>query len=715
MVNWFSRRFLFVVLLGIAAGSSPAHAAQGLHDIAVAHEVTRLLLQLGVILVCARIGAMVARRVQLPSLLGEVAAGLVIGPYALGSIPVPGFFDGLFPLVDGPFPVSMQLYAFAAVGAVIHILEVGLDSDPRLFRRMTRRGMAVALGSSIAALVVGAGVGIAYLGYPITDQRVLFFAALSVSTSLGVQARILMSQERLGTPEGAAIVGSSLLQDGMAIIVLAIAMALVPHAGSARAWLHAAPVALIAFLVWIGGFALAMVSAPWLARLFRGLASANLFAVMALALALILSGVFEAFGVAAIIGAYVLGLGFSRTDIADVLQEKIAPVAAFFVPVLYVVMGMLVDIRALITPAVLIPGVGFALVSGGAKVLGGGVPALAMGFNRWGALRVGLGTVPRGEVALIIAAVGLASGILSPQVFKVIAVMVIASVAVGSPLIASAFRRGGPGTRGAWAGGEQVVTAVDLPNEELAELLVAAMLRAAEQDGFYVHRMDLTETVYRMRRDEVFLSLKRLPMRVELQCDSRNVGLAKTLLYETMVHLRDRIGRLTEIVVPEELRRDVAAGQGKGEVMLDTYMDARTIVIPLRGKNKDEAIAELVEVLDAAGKLEDRDLVLSDILERERSLSTGMEHGVAIPHAKTNGTRTIALAIGISPDGVDFQALDDRPSRLVFLIASPTESRGPHLQLLASIATLPRRPERIEAAISAASPEAVINALTSET
>lgn len=712
MVSSWRRRAFFAVVLGVAAGSSPAYAAEGLHDIAVAHEVTRLLLQLGVILVCARIGAIIVKRVHLPSLLGEVAAGLLIGPYALGSLPFPGFSDGLFPMVDGPFAVSMQLYAFAAVGAVIHILEVGLDSDPRLFRRMTRRGIAVAVGSSVAALVVGAGVGIAYLGYPLTDQRVLFFAALSVSTSLGVQARILMSQHRLGTPEGAAIVGSSLLQDGTAIIVLAIAMALAPYAGGAQAWLHAAPVALMAFLVWIGGFALAMVSAPWLARLFRGLASANLFAVMALALALILSGVFEAFGVAAIIGAYVLGLGFSRTDIADVLEERIAPVAAFFVPVLYVVMGMLVDIRVLVTPEVLIPGIAFAVVSGAAKIVGGGVPALAMGFNRWGALRVGVGTVPRGEVALIIAAVGLASGILSPRAFEVVAVMVIFSVAVGSPLIVSVFRRGGRGTRGAWAGGEPVVTHVDLPNEELTELLVAAMLRAAEQDGFFVHRMELTETVYRMRRDEVFLSLKRLPLRVELQCDSQNVGLAKTLLYETMVHLRDRIGRLTDIVVPEELRRDVAAGQGKGEVMLDSYMDARTIVIPLQGSNKDEVITELVDVLQANGKLDDRDLVLSDIQERERSLSTGMEHGVAIPHAKTKGAGAIALAIGISPGGVDFQALDDQPSRLIFLIASPTESRGPHLQLLASIATLARRPERIEAAIAADSPEAVIAALS---
>ena len=709
----FATRHRLVAAVGLLVlAASPLHAFEGLQDIAVTHEITRLLLQLGVIILLARLGAIAARRLRLPSLLGEVSIGLLIGPYALGGLAVPGFPDGLFPLAEGPFSVSLQLYAFAAVGAVIHILAVGLESDPGLVRRMTRRGLAVAIGSSAAALLVGVAVGVVYLGYAITDQRVLFFAALSVSTSLGVQARIMGSQQRLTSPEGAAIIGSSLLQDGTAIVVLAVAMALDPQAGAQASWAHAAPVALMAFVVWMGGFAIALATAPWLARTFRSFTSANVFAMLAVALALVLSAVFEAFGVAAIIGAYVLGLAFSRTDIADILEEKIAPVTAFFVPVLYVVMGMLIDIRVLITPAVLLPGIGFALVSGLAKVIGGGVPALAMGFNRWGALRVGLGTVPRGEIALIIGAVGLAGGILSPTSFKVAAVMVMVSVAIGSPLIAAAFRHGGGGTRGAWAGSERIVTDLNLPNEELTQLLVAGVLRAAEQDGFYVHRMELTEIVYRLRRDEVFLTLTHYPTRVEVACEAKDSGLAKTLVYEVLIHLRDRISRLTEVTVPEELRRGVASGEGRREVMLSSYLDADCVIVPVSASGKYDAITELVDVLAAQGKLKDRDRVLNDVIERERSVSTGMEHGIAIPHAKTDGTETIAVAVGISHSGIDFQAVDGQPSKLIFLIASPTVSRGPHLQLLASIATLSRRPQLIAAAVGATEPDEVVRALS---
>ncbi len=155
------------------------------------HEVTRLLLQLGLAILAAKLGGAAARRMRLPALLGEVAAGLFMGPYALGRFPLPGFPDGLVPLSGEAFPVSLQLYGFAAVGAVIHVLAVGLESDFGLFTRTRKRGFAVAVGSSLAALLVGMVLPASFYGYALTDRRVFFFASLSVSTSLGVQARML--------------------------------------------------------------------------------------------------------------------------------------------------------------------------------------------------------------------------------------------------------------------------------------------------------------------------------------------------------------------------------------------------------------------------------------------------------------------------------------------------------------------------------------------
>ncbi len=690
------------------------HAVDAYQHVVIAHEVTRLIVQLGVIILVAKAAGALAVRIRLPSLLGEVSAGLVLSPYALGSIGFPGFPDGLVPLMPGPFPVSVQLYGFAAVGAVIHILAIGLESEPELFVRMRPRGMVIAASSSLAALIVGIAVPRLFFGFPLGDPRVLLFAALSVSTSLGVQARILGTENRMGTAEAAVILRCSLLQDGLAIVVFAIALALVPTPGAlgpADALTTALPVAALAVAVLASGFAFVVLATPRIARSFRDLGTPTVFAVLAVGLTLVISGLFETFGVAAIIGAYIVGLALSRTDIADVLEDKIAPISAFFIPVLYVVMGMLIDFRVLFSPDVLMYGVGFALLSGGAKVLGGGLPALLTGFNRLGALRIGMGTVPRGEIALIIGAVGLGSGVISPEVFKILAVMVVVSVAIGSPAIAALFRSNRSGTRGDWGKVHTITTGVDFPNEEMAELITAGVLRAAAQEGFFVHRMELAETLYRLRREELVITVRQHPTRIELVSDPRDAGIARTLLYEVIVHVRDRVGRISEIVVPEELRRDLAAGPARRELSLAAYLSADCIVAPLEATSREDAIRILVDRLDAAGRLEDRDQVLADVLDREATVSTGMEKGIAIPHAKTDGVKEIVLALGVSPEGIDFQSVDRLPAHLVFLIASPRESRVPHLQLLASIATHFRDDARRAAVINAKTPAAVVEAL----
>lgn len=652
------RTIILACLFGLA--SFPAHAAEGLQEVGMTHEITRLLLQLGLIILAAKASGSLAKRMKLPALLGEVAAGLVLGPYALGQLPIPGFSDGLVPLAAGAFPISLQLYGFAAVGAVIHVLVVGLESDIGLFSRTRQRGFAVALGSSLASLVVGVLVPVLFFRFPLLDRRVFFFAALSVSTSLGVQARILHAQHSMGTPEGAAIVSGSLMQDGFAIVFLAIAMAIgsieLGHVTGNGIWSTALPVAVLALAILAGGGALSFFAAPRLAAVFREKASPNLFVVLVVGIALALSAMFEAFGVAAIIGAYMIGISFSRTDIGDVLAEKSQSLSEFFVPVLYVVMGMLVDWRVLFLPEILLPGVAFAILSGAAKVLGSGVPAIMTGFTPWGALRIGLGTVPRGEVALIIASVGLALGDFSLELFQVMVVMIVFSVVVGAPALALSLRHGGSGTRGRWGKIETETTSLDLPNQELSDLITDGILRVAEDDGFFVHRLELAETVYR-------------------------------------------------------LRRDVAAGGGRSGLDLSRYILSSCAFVPLHGTSKEEVIRELVASLERAGRINDHDQVLADVLEREQTVSTGMEKGIAIPHARTEGVNGMAVAVGLSPVGVDFQALDGQPARLIFLIASSPDDRGPHLQLLAAIAKRLRDDPRREAALAAMNPAQLVKAI----
>jgi fructose-specific phosphotransferase system IIA component len=543
-----------------------------------------------------------------------------------------------------------------------------------------------------------------FFGLPLLDRRVIFFAALSVSTSLGVQARIFHERHRMATPEGVAVVSASLMQDGFAIVFLAIALAVggieLGRDGDARFLNTVVPVTLIAVAILAGGGALAFFGAPRLAAFFRERLSPNLFAVVVVGITLFVSALFEAFGVASIIGAYIIGIAFSRTDIGDVLAEKAQPISEFFVPVLYVVMGMLVDWRVLFDWRILLPGVGFAVLSAAAKIVGSGIPALLSGFNRLGALRVGLGTVCRGEVALIIASVGLALGDFSADIFQIMIVMIVASVALGAPALSFSLSRPGAGTRGRWGQRDTEVTSIDLPNEELSDLITDGLLRVAEEDGFFVHRLELEGTVYRLRRNEVYLTINRDPTSLRIVSDPRDAGIAKTLLFEVIVHVRDRVARIAELTVPKELRRDVAEG-GSSTVRLADYIRPATAAVPLDSTDKEGAIRELVERLERAGEVHDVQQVLHDVMEREATVSTGMENGLAIPHGRTTGVTGMAVAVGVSREGIDFQALDGEPTHLVFLIASSPDDRGPHLQLLAAIAKQMRDEQRIATAVAA--------------
>ncbi len=705
------------LLIGLWLIPTFVWAVDDFQDFTTTHEITRLLLQLGVVVLAAKGGGAIARRLRLPELLGEVSAGLALGPYALGSVGIPAFPDGLVPLAQGTFPISLQLYGFAAVGAVVHVLAVGLESDSGIFAQAGRRGLPVAIGSSVLSLVVGAAVPILFFGLPVIDRRVIFFAALSVSTSLGVQARILHEQHKMATPEGVAVVSASLMQDGFAIVFLAIALAVggieLGRDADASFVATVLPVTLLALAILVGGGAAAYLGAPRLARLFRERLSPNLFAVVVVGTTLFVSALFEAFGVASIIGAYIIGIAFSRTDMGDVLAEKTQPISEFFVPILYVVMGMLVDWRVLFEPRILLPGIGFALLSAAAKIVGSGVPALASGFNRLGALRVGLGTVCRGEVALIIASVGLALGDFSAEIFQVMVVMIVVSVALGAPALSLALRHSGSGTRGRWGERDTEVTRMDLPNEELSDLITDGILRVAEDDGFFVHRLELAGTVYRLRRDDIYLTINRDPTSLQIVSDPSDTGLAKTMLYEVIVHVRDRVARITEVTVPEALRRDVAGG-GTTAVNLRDYIVPAAAFVALEATDKEGAIRELVAGLARAGRITDNEQVFRDVMEREATVSTGMEHGLAIPHARTAGVNGMAVAIGIAPGGIDFQALDDKPARIIFLIASSPDDRGPHLQLLAAIARQMRDPERRDAALCAGDSVALVEAIVGD-
>jgi mannitol/fructose-specific phosphotransferase system IIA component (Ntr-type) len=141
---------------------------------------------------------------------------------------------------------------------------------------------------------------------------------------------------------------------------------------------------------------------------------------------------------------------------------------------------------------------------------------------------------------------------------------------------------------------------------------------------------------------------------------------------------------------------------------LATLIRKDAVKVPLEGFDKEEAIAELVELLVRAGRLTDREGILQALYDREAKGSTGIGGGVAIPHAKQEGIEGVVLAVGISPEGIEFDAADGEPVHLVFLVVAEARNPGPNVEALADIGYLMQLPGIYQDMIAASSPDQII-------
>lgn len=673
--------------LALCAGLGVAAYAEGADSIT--ETMTGLVLQIGLLLFAVRACGALAKRLGIPSVLGELLSGVIIGPYALGGLALPGFPQGFFPLGSGSLAVSPELYGFATVASIVLLFASGLETDLSLFLRYSVVGGVVGLGGVIASFGLGDLVGSLLLKAPFMDPRCLFLGILSTATSVGITARILSDQRKMDSPEGVTILAAAVFDDVLGIILLAVVLGIVAVVeGSSAGAPSAAGIAAIAFRafgIWLGFTALGLVFSRRIATFLKIFRHPHDFSILALGLALILAGIFEKEGLAMIIGAYIIGLSLSKTDIAPVVQEKLRVLYEFFVPLFFAVMGMLVNVRELASPDVLAFGGIYVLAAVVAKVLGCGLPSLALGFNGRGALRIGVGMVPRGEVALIIAGIGLAGGILDQRIFGVTILMTLATTLIAPPVLSAALRLPGTGTKKPVKGAATISAEWEFPSREIGELVADSLLNDLKTEGFYVQTMNLDEGISQARKGDVALAIVEGDRKLALETSPEDMSFVKTLVYEALVRLDDSVEKLKAAYDPQALRKEAAEQGGRADRSLFKIISPDCVITSLRGTAKEDVITELVDLLAAAGKLADRDLVLKDVLAREATMSTGMQHGLALPHAKTDGVESMQVALGLKPEGIDFSSIDGEPSRIFFLVASPTKAAVPHVQFLATV------------------------------
>jgi len=428
-----------------------------------------------------------------------------------------------------------------------------------------------------------------------------------------------------------------------------------------------------------------------------------------LGIAFILAGILEKQGLALIIGAYIAGLSLSKTDIAPVIQERIRGLYEFFVPMFFAIMGMMVNVREIINPHVLIFGGVYAVAAILAKSLGGGIPALLLGFNSKGALRIGTGMSPRGEGALITCGIGLAIGVLDNQFFSAAVFMIFLTIVAAPPLLGAMLKIKGQGTRKPVKNDDSVHETWKFETAEIADLVVTNILGELRSEGFFVQTMNIDEGVSQARKDDIVIVITEEKKSITISTTKTDMPFVKNEVYEVILELSHNIEKLKTSSNPAEMKKDLFDTDARTTKNILALFDSHYIKLDMKGETKEEIITELVDILAEKGNLLDRDLILSDVLEREKTMSTGMEHGIALPHAKTDGIDHNAVVVGIKKEGVNFESMDGLPSRIFVLIVSPKKDSGLYMQFLAAVGSILRdESERIQI-INAAKPQDIVD------
>jgi Kef-type K+ transport system membrane component KefB len=388
---------------------------------AAAAHGNQLLLSLFLMFAAAKLLAELFERLRQPAVVGEILAGVLIGPSVLGWVQ--------------PDELTRTLAEF---GVIFLLFAVGLETKPAAIMKVgVTAGIVAVLGVAVP-FVAGWGY-LHFTGH--SDIESLFLGAAMVATSVGITARVLSGMGLLGLMSSRIILGAAVIDDVLGLLVLAVVSSMaaggINYAEISLTALLA--IGFVAFVALVGARVVNRV-APKLARLRIG---DSLF-IVAIVLCFGLAAAAAQIGIAAIIGAFLAGMAMAEaTEGMDRMHQQVRGVTEFFTPFFLVGIGMQLNLAAFAQADTIVAALVVTLLAVVTKFVGCGLGALHLGWKR--AAQIGVGMVPRGEVGIVVAQIGLGLGVISDHVFAIVLFMAVATTMVAPPLLLPLFRneRGG--------------------------------------------------------------------------------------------------------------------------------------------------------------------------------------------------------------------------------------------------------------------------------
>jgi Kef-type K+ transport system membrane component KefB len=377
-----------------------------------------VMISLGILLFAAKLMAELFHKVKLPIVLGELLAGIIVGPFAIGALP----------LINGEPLVLLDetVRHVGEIAAVVILFIAGLEITPREF---LRGGVAAFTVGSLGVIVPFFVGYYAFAAFGIEALQSILIATALTATSIAISIQVLTELGRMQSKEARLILGAAIVDDILAIAALSVVVTMVQTGNTEPAILD---ITLLIMQV-LGTFAAILVVSVlviprvlhterlWKSRgSLEGIVTAAFFAA---------AGIAAFLGLSPIVGAFAIGMAVASTRIINQVHEYVDKLQIIFAPLFFAIIGAQVDLRGVNLDVLFIAGIMIAIAVV-TKLIGTGLPSLIFLKERTKAMRVGIGMISRGEVGLIVAGVGVSSGALSNDIYTAVIIMVAATTII---------------------------------------------------------------------------------------------------------------------------------------------------------------------------------------------------------------------------------------------------------------------------------------------
>ena len=368
-----------------------------------------LFLQLFIIIIATKLAGVISVRFGQPSVLGKLIIGVIIGPAVLGWVQNTDVIEAL-----------------SHIGVLLLMFIAGLETDLKELNRNKNSSLAVAFGGVILPLIGGYFSGIA-IG--MDQHHAIFLGLLLCATSVSISVQTFKELGKLQSREGTTVLGAAIADDIIVVVALAFMMSFLVGSEVNFVTVIGGKIAffvIIALLAWKG--------VPYVMSKLGRIKITQPAMSIALALCFLFAYIAEFFGIAGIIGAFAAGIAISQTEFKEEVEKKVEPIAyTLFVPIFFVSIGLTVTFEGFMDNILII--ILVSIVAIFTKLIGAGIGARLTGFDTRASITIGAGMISRGEVALILATLGLSENLLAPEYFTTIIIVVIITTIVTPPLL----------------------------------------------------------------------------------------------------------------------------------------------------------------------------------------------------------------------------------------------------------------------------------------